>query len=141
LEVTYPSSSKDTGTIQADSAIAISNFYYGQGITRMVSNSTNGTKTYTNYLITLEDGLIFRLASNLSIIDSFNLPSLITKAWGLTNDGTYLYISDSSDLIYVIDPNDNMKLVNTLNIVDSSGTAVKNINELEMVNSTYIYAN
>lgn len=91
--------------------------------------------------MTLNDGLIFRLYSNLSIIDHFSLPQVITKAWGLANDGNYLYLSDGTSHIYVIDPNNNMNLVKKLNVTDSSGKTISNINELEIVNNTYIYAN
>lgn len=60
------------------------------------------------------------------------------EGWGLTNDGTYLYMTDGTDKLYKINPKD-FSLVEELYIATERGT-VPTINELEWVNGK-IYAN
>lgn len=60
------------------------------------------------------------------------------EGWGLTNDGTYLYMTDGTDRVYKINPID-FKMVDYFVIATNRGT-VPYVNELEWVNGT-IYAN
>lgn len=60
------------------------------------------------------------------------------EGWGLTNDGTYLYMTDGSDRIYKIDPK-TFKLIDYVVVSIPNGT-VPSVNELEWVNRK-IYAN
>ena len=62
--------------------------------------------------------------------------------WGITNDGTNLIISDGSDKIYYVLPdeaNNTMKQLKIISVADNTGS-VDSINELEYIDG-YIYAN
>ncbi len=60
------------------------------------------------------------------------------EGWGLTNDGTNLYMTDGSDRVYKINPND-FKLIDYI-VVSLPEQTVPSVNELEWVNGQ-IYAN
>lgn len=61
-----------------------------------------------------------------------------TEGWGLTNDGTNLYMTDGSDRVYKINPAD-FSLIDYFVVSTNRGT-VPSVNELEWVNGE-IYAN
>jgi len=61
-----------------------------------------------------------------------------TEGWGITHDGTYLIISDGTDLLYFLDPQ-TYEVVKTIEVRDNK-EAVKNLNELEFINGE-IFAN
>jgi glutaminyl-peptide cyclotransferase len=60
------------------------------------------------------------------------------EGWGLTNDGHSLILSDGSNRLRFIDP-DNFQVQKTIAII-AGGTAVRELNELEYVQGE-IYAN
>lgn len=60
------------------------------------------------------------------------------EGWGLTNDGKYLYQSDGTEKIWILDPA-TLKEVDFLNVYSLSGK-IKAINELEWVDGK-IYGN
>lgn len=60
------------------------------------------------------------------------------EGWALTNDGTYLIMSDGSSNLQYLDP-ESLKVMKILGVQDGNGP-VGNINELEFING-YIYAN
>ncbi|RYY32076.1 MAG: glutaminyl-peptide cyclotransferase [Sphingobacteriaceae bacterium] len=60
------------------------------------------------------------------------------EGWGLTNDGTNLYMTEGSEKIYIVDPK-TLKEVDYLNVY-TSGTKIKAVNELEWVDGK-IYGN
>lgn len=60
------------------------------------------------------------------------------EGWGLTNDGTHLYMTDGSDKVYILNPADFSK-IDYFTVSTNRGT-VYNVNELEWVNGK-IYAN
>lgn len=60
------------------------------------------------------------------------------QGWGLTNDGTNLYMTDGSDRVYKLNPTD-FSMVDYFVISTNKGT-VPSVNELEWVNGE-IYAN
>ncbi|MDP4219711.1 MAG: glutaminyl-peptide cyclotransferase [Bacteroidota bacterium] len=60
------------------------------------------------------------------------------EGWGLTNDGTYLIMSNGSNKISFLDPS-SLAIVKTLEIFDE-GFRVEDINELEYIKGE-IYAN
>lgn len=60
------------------------------------------------------------------------------QGWGLTNDGTHLYMTDGSDRVYKINPVD-FKLIDYI-VVSLPNTTVPAVNELEWVDGI-IYAN
>ena len=61
-----------------------------------------------------------------------------TQGWGLTTDGTILYLSDGSENIYILDST-NFRITNTLQVYTEQGS-LNYINELEWVEGK-IYAN
>lgn len=64
------------------------------------------------------------------------------EGWGITNDGNSLIISDGSDKIYYVLPDESkntMKQLKIITIADNTGT-LDSINELEFIDG-YIYAN
>lgn len=64
------------------------------------------------------------------------------EGWGITNDGKSLIISDGSDKLYYVLPNDStntMKQLKILSVADNT-RAMDSLNELEYING-YIYAN
>ncbi len=60
------------------------------------------------------------------------------EGWGLTTDGTYIIMSDGTNILTYLDPN-NLKVVKTIS-VSNSGYAEDFLNELEYING-FIYAN
>jgi glutamine cyclotransferase len=60
------------------------------------------------------------------------------QGWGITNDGTYLIVSDGSSNIYYWDP-ETFKEVKRLSVQDHRGLR-NNINELEFINGQ-LFAN
>ncbi|HLV50591.1 MAG TPA: glutaminyl-peptide cyclotransferase, partial [Flavobacterium sp.] len=60
------------------------------------------------------------------------------EGWGLTNDGKDLYMTDGTDRVYKINP-ENFKLMDYF-VVSLPNTTVRAVNELEWVNDE-IYAN
>ncbi len=60
------------------------------------------------------------------------------QGWGLCNDGESLYMTDGSEKIYKVDP-ENFKELDYINVYTNNGP-IGNVNELEWVNGK-IYAN
>jgi glutamine cyclotransferase len=64
------------------------------------------------------------------------------EGWGITNDGNNLIISDGTDKIYYVLPdevNNTMKQLKIISVADNTGS-VDSINELEFIDG-YLYAN
>ena len=60
------------------------------------------------------------------------------EGWGLTNDGTHLYMTDGTDHLYKIDP-ETFKLIDYAVVSTNRGT-IRGVNELEWVDGE-IFAN
>ncbi len=68
--------------------------------------------------------------------------SWFSEGWGITNDGENLVISDGSDKIYYVLPDEeknSMRQLKIISVADNTGS-LDNINELEFIDG-YIYAN
>lgn len=61
-----------------------------------------------------------------------------TEGWGITWDGQHLIMSDGTDVLYYLDPND-YSIVKEVKVT-ASGNAVDDLNELEYIGGN-IYAN
>ena len=64
------------------------------------------------------------------------------EGWGITNDGNNLILSDGSDTIYYVLPDEEkneMKVIKTITVADNTGS-LDSINELEFIDG-YIFAN
>jgi glutamine cyclotransferase len=66
----------------------------------------------------------------------FTYPS--EQGWGMTTDGSYLIMSDSTPDIHYLDPS-TFKLVRSIRVMENN-TPMDQVNELEYING-YIYAN
>lgn len=104
------------------------NHYFGEGIT--IFNDKIYQLTYKK-----QKCFIYDINTN-NKIGEFNYPN--QEGWGLTNDGSYLIMSDGTNHLTFIDTSNYIikrKLAVSLN-----GFAVDKINELEYING-YIFAN
>ena len=106
----------------------LSNDFFGEGITIL------GDKIFQ---VTWHEGTAFVYnLSDYKLIKELRYPG---QGWGLTNDGTNLFMSDGTHVIRVVNPED-FKTVRTLVVNDESGKPIMQLNELEMVNGE-IWAN
>ena len=108
--------------------VKLADKYFGEGIT--ILNDKIYQVTYK-----AQKGFIYDLNS-FALIDSFQYKS--KQGWGLTNDGKYLIMSDSSHNLIWLDPN-NFSVVKTIQVSNNLGI-INYLNELEYINGT-IYAN
>jgi len=102
--------------------------YFGEGITFLkdkIFQLTYDTKV----------GFIYD-AKTFKKIDQFALPT--SEGWGMTTDGKNLIMSDGSNTLTYLDP-ENLKVVKRLTVTENG--AVRNyLNELEYING-FIFAN
>jgi glutaminyl-peptide cyclotransferase len=102
--------------------------YFGEGLTIM------GDRIYQ---VTWREGTAFVYSlSDFKLIKELRYPG---QGWGLTNDGTHLYMTDSTHVIRVVDP-ETFKTVRTIVVNDEFGKPIMELNELEMINGE-IWAN
>jgi len=101
--------------------------------------------------ITIFNNKIYQLTWQSNKIFEYNLNDITHplktfswpyEGWGITNDGKSLIISDGSDKLYYVLPDEEkniMKQLKILSVADNTGPLSK-LNELEFING-YIYAN
>ena len=93
------------------------------------------------YQLTWQNNSMHVYDKNFNKIEDVQLPNDMKRSgWGLANDGTYLYATNGGSILFKLDPSNNYKLVSKINVLDSQGRGVSNINECEIVGS-YIYCN
>ena len=107
----------------------LENKYFGEGLT--IINDNLIQLTWKNKI-----GFIYD-PNTLDLKNSFNYDKN-TEGWGLANDGEFLYLSDGSSKIRVINPK-SFKEIDFFEVV-TNNRKIKNINELEIVDNI-IYAN
>lgn len=108
----------------------LENAMFGEGIT-ILNNKV--------YQLTYKEMTAFVYnADNLKRLKSFPYFKEKMEGWGLTNDGTNLYMSDGSEKIWIVNP-ETFKEIDYINIYWNT-SKIKNVNELEWVNGK-IYAN
>jgi glutamine cyclotransferase len=93
------------------------------------------------YQLTWQSNKIFvyNLDDIMHVIKTLSWPS---EGWGITNDGNSLIMSDGSDKIYYVLPDEEkntMRQLKIITVADNTGS-LDNINELEFIDG-YIYAN
>ncbi|MDX1529472.1 MAG: glutaminyl-peptide cyclotransferase, partial [Gammaproteobacteria bacterium] len=71
----------------------------------------------------------------LELIETFHYP---IQGWGLAYDGSWLYMSDGSAVLYRLDP-DTFGIVGKVEVRDEHGPVAR-LNELEFVEG-FLYAN
>jgi len=102
--------------------------YFGEGIT--IFNNKIYQLTWKS-----KKGFIYNL-SDFAVIDSFQIPT--KEGWGLTNDGTNLIMSDGTNKLIWLNP-DNFSVVKTLQVANNKNI-INYLNELEYIDGM-IYAN
>ena len=107
----------------------LDNEFFGEGLT--IFDQRIIQLTWKNKV-----GFIYDLNS-MNMIKSFNYNNSI-EGWGLANDGEYIYKSDGTEKIWILDP-ETLQEISYIEIV-TNNKKVKNINELEIVDDI-IYAN
>lgn len=117
----------ETGNIDVKARLD-RNIYFGEGST--ILNNKIYQLTYKN-----QKGFVYD-ASTFKEINTFNFPS--AEGWGLTTDGENLIMSDGTDVLTYLNP-DNFQVVKTL-AVKRGDTVQNSLNELEYIKG-FIYAN
>jgi len=102
--------------------------YFGEGIS--ILNGKIFQLTYRNKI-----GFIYNV-DDYKKIGTFNFPC--DEGWGFTNDGSNLIMSDGTNFLYYLDPN-NYKMFKKIS-VSENGNATDYLNELEYIDG-YIFAN
>ncbi len=102
--------------------------YFGEGIT--IFNDKIYQLTYR-----AQKGFIYNL-KDFAVIDSFSFKS--KEGWGLTNDGQHLIMSNGTNELIWLDPDDYSE-VKKLEVANNLGL-INNLNELEYIEKT-IFAN
>lgn len=102
---------------------------FGEGIT--VLNGKLYQLTYRNNEAYVYDVNTFEKIETLPYFKQ-------TEGWGLTNDGTFLYMSDGSEKIYKLDPK-TFKMIDYINVFTNSNK-IEAVNELEWIDGK-IWAN
>lgn len=101
---------------------------FGEGLTDW--GSTLIQLTWTSHLAVVYDRFSF------SILRTFSYQG---EGWGLTHDATQLIMSDGTPYLRFLDPM-SFRVTRRLRVVDETGKAVENLNELEYIRGE-IYAN
>lgn len=102
---------------------------FGEGIT--VLNGKLFQLTYRNNEAYVYDVNTFKKEKTLPYFKQ-------TEGWGLTNDGTNLYMSDGSEKIYILNPN-TFEMIDYINVYTNSNK-IESVNELEWIDGK-IWAN
>ena len=102
--------------------------YFGEGIT--IYNDKIYQLTYKTQIGFIRDLKTFE------VIKTWNYKN--AQGWGMTNDGKSLIMSDGTDYIYYLDP-ENLNVKKRIQVCNHKGT-VSNLNELEYINGE-IWAN
>ncbi|HBK82811.1 MAG TPA: glutamine cyclotransferase [Flavobacterium sp.] len=109
--------------------IDLDNATFGEGITILNDKI---------YQLTWKENKVYVYnAKNLKLIKTMPYFKKI-EGWGLTNDGTYLYMSDGSEKIYKLNP-ETFEMISYINVY-SNANKIEFINELEWINGK-IWAN
>ncbi len=118
----------ELATGKVTQTVELSDSLFGEGIT--VFNGKVYQLTWQ-----ARKGFVYDLKT-FTQLNEFSYPM---EGWGLTNDNTYLIISDGTSTIRFWDP-ENFKESKRIQVHDQSGKSIQRINELEYVNGE-IYAN
>jgi len=107
-------------------SIALDNQYFGEGVTLYKDRI---------YQLTWRKNVGFIYNLDFELIEQFNYP---TQGWGLTTIGERILMSDGSENLYYVKPQ-NFIEVDKIQVYDTHGPVV-DLNELEFINGK-VYAN
>ncbi len=102
--------------------------YFGEGIT--IFNDKLYQLTYKTQI-----GFVRKL-NNFEVIKTWNYKN--AQGWGMTNDEKSLIMSDGTDCLFYLDP-ENLNVTKRLQVCNNKGS-IANLNELEYINGE-IWAN
>ncbi len=102
--------------------------FFGEGLTDW--GSTLIQLTWTSHKAFIYDRASFSLQRTLPYEG---------EGWGLTHDETQLILSDGTSYLRFLDPK-TLRVMRSIHVVDGSGHAIANLNELEYIHGE-IYAN
>ncbi len=91
------------------------------------------------YQLTWREGVCFVYDRDFRLLETRRVPSQVREGWGATTDGKFLYVSDGSQMIHVIDP-ESWTVSRQIEVHYEDGRKIYSINALQYVNG-YIYAN
>lgn len=118
------------GDLKELKKVSVPSSYFAEGITVLKDQL---------YMLTWQEHTCFVYNPNsLELIKEFKYPINI-EGWGLTNNGEELIMSDGTNTIYFINP-DNFSIKRKVSVFNYEGNAVRSLNELEYVNGK-LYAN
>ena len=109
-------------------SIDIDHEYFAEGITILNDNI---------YQLTWKNQIGFIYNTDLEYKRAFKYGKSI-QGWGLCNDGEFIYKSDGTNKIWILDK-DTLKEIRNIEVMTNK-SKIKNINELEYINGK-IYAN
>jgi glutamine cyclotransferase len=104
------------------------NKYFGEGI--VIIKNKVFQLTWKNQIGFIYDAKTFKPQGQFSFANK--------EGWGLTTDGTYIIMSDGTNILTYLDPM-TLKIIKTINVTNN-GYAEDYLNELEYIKG-YIYAN
>jgi glutamine cyclotransferase len=81
------------------------------------------------YILTWRENVVFRF--DLTSLKELEQLSWSKEGWGMTQNGTHIFISDGSNNIYIVDS--NMSILATIIVFDKQDNPVYYLNELEWV--------
>ncbi|MCA1590427.1 MAG: glutaminyl-peptide cyclotransferase, partial [Acidobacteria bacterium] len=102
--------------------------YFGEGIALL------GDKIY-QLTWREQKAFVYNLA-DFKLLQEFSYSG---EGWGLTEDGTNLYMSDGTHVIRIVDP-ETFRTIRTVVVMDERGKPIMKLNELEWVKGE-IWAN
>lgn len=106
----------------------LANEYFGEGLTILGD---------TIYQLTWQSRTAFSYSLNdFKLLREFRYAG---EGWGLTNDGTNLFMSDGTHVIRIVDP-ETFKTVRTIVVLQENGKPLFKLNELEYIKGE-IWAN
>ena len=118
----------DIKTGKIDVKAELDKQYFGEGIVFLKDKMYQ--LTYKNQIGFIYDAKTFKQLGRFSFANE--------EGWGLTTDGTYIIMSDGTNVLTYLDAT-TLKPVKTIN-VSNAGYAEDYLNELEYING-FIYAN
>lgn len=110
---------------------ALDSDYFGEGITFLDDAEEILMMTYRAHKA-------FRFSKDLELLQELTMPREIREGWGMTHIGKQLVVSDGTDRIFFVDP-ENFEIENSVQVREGT-KVIRKINELEYVDGS-IYAN
>ena len=110
---------------------ALDSDFFGEGLTFLSENEEILMMTYRKHRA-------FRFSKDLELLQELTMPREIREGWGMTHIGNQLVVSDGTDHIFFVDP-ENFEIVKSFQVKEGTKT-IRKVNELEYVDGS-IYAN